>query len=133
MPAERNCYMEFAVATDSALGVVCAGRKIAVSVQRNPEDCVMPDTTVTEVDSTYSAAGGHGQTYLVSGKSVAMRIWRESPDSNKPASRRDYETVGYVIGGHGELEVEGQVVKLGPGDSWVVPKGAEHKYRILDQ
>jgi len=38
-----------------------------------------------------------------------------------------------VIGGHAELEIEGQTLKLEPGDSWVVPKGSEHKYRILDE
>lgn len=63
-----------------------------------------------------------------------MRLWRESPGgSNKSASKRDYETAGYVIDGHAELEIEGQKVRLEPGDSWVVPRGAEHRYRILDE
>jgi mannose-6-phosphate isomerase-like protein (cupin superfamily) len=92
----------------------------------------MPDTTVTKVNSTYSPHGEQGQTYLASGKHIAMRLWRESP-GNKSTSRRDYETAGYVISGHADLEIEGQTVKLEPGDSWVVPKGAEHRYRILDE
>lgn len=29
-----------------------------------------------------------------------------------------------------ELESEGQLITLGQGDSWVVPKGARHRYRI---
>ena len=29
--------------------------------------------------------------------------------------------------------LEGQVVRLDPGDSWVVPAGAEHSYRILEE
>jgi quercetin dioxygenase-like cupin family protein len=28
--------------------------------------------------------------------------------------------------------VEGQTVRLEPGSSWVVPRGAEHSYRILE-
>ena len=61
-----------------------------------------------------------------------MRLWNESPrDHDKAPSKRDYETAGYMISGHAELEVEGQIVKLDPGDSWVVPRGAEHRYRII--
>lgn len=94
----------------------------------------MPDTTVTKVNSTYSPKGDHGQTYLASGKSVALRLWREPRrEHNNSTSKRDYETAGYVVSGHAELEIEGQTVKLDPGDSWVVPKGTEHRYRILDE
>jgi quercetin dioxygenase-like cupin family protein len=46
--------------------------------------------------------------------------------------RREYETVGFVIAGRAELELEGQRVLLEPGDSWVVPKGAAHTYTILE-
>jgi quercetin dioxygenase-like cupin family protein len=45
---------------------------------------------------------------------------------------RDYETVGYVISGRAELTLEGQSLNLEPGDSWLVPAGAEHSYRILE-
>ena len=48
------------------------------------------------------------------------------------AVRRDYETVGYVISGRAELTVERQTIRLEPGDSWVVPAGAEHSYRIIE-
>ena len=62
-----------------------------------------------------------------------MRLWRdEQPGTDKPAVRRPYETVGFVVSGRAELLVEGQVIKLEPGDSWLVPEGAEHTYRILD-
>ncbi|MBA3969410.1 MAG: cupin domain-containing protein, partial [Gemmatimonadetes bacterium] len=53
-------------------------------------------------------------------------------DDAKPESSRDYETVGYVISGRAELHLEGQMVLLEPGDSWTVPKGASHTYRILE-
>ncbi|HLI82518.1 MAG TPA: cupin domain-containing protein [Bryobacteraceae bacterium] len=71
---------------------------------------------------------------MASDKSVGLRLWHEpSQGQNHHTSRRDYETAGYVLSGHAELEIEGQTVKLEPGDSWVVPKGAEHRYRILDE
>nr|WP_223861758.1 cupin domain-containing protein [Geminicoccus harenae] len=62
-----------------------------------------------------------------------MRLWRDEPPSEaKPLSVRDYEVVGYVIGGRAELELEGQTIRLETGDSWLVPRGARHTYRILE-
>jgi len=93
----------------------------------------MGETTIKKVEARSSPAGEMGQKYLVSGKSVSMRLWEaEPPGAPKPASRREYETVGYVIAGRAELEVEGQLMKLEPGDSWLVPKGATHRYKILE-
>ena len=93
----------------------------------------MPDTTVTKVDSRHSPRGPEGEKYLASAVHIGMRIWEnEQPGEPKPESRRDYETVGYVISGRAELITEGQTVKLEPGDSWVVPRGARHTYRILE-
>lgn len=93
----------------------------------------MADTTVTKVDSTRSPHGPDGQKYLAASVHVGMRLWEEAPAAEpKPATRRDYETVGFVIKGRAELVVEGQTVKLEPGDSWVVPKGAEHTYQITE-
>ena len=54
------------------------------------------------------------------------------PHRANPAAQHEYEVVGYVISGRAELEIEGQTVRLEPGDSWVVPAGAEHTYRILE-
>jgi quercetin dioxygenase-like cupin family protein len=62
-----------------------------------------------------------------------MRLWEdEQPGESKPPTRRDYETVGYVVKGRAELHLEGQMVLLEPGDSWVVPRGSAHTYRILE-
>ncbi|MBN3960208.1 cupin domain-containing protein [Nostoc sp. NMS8] len=93
----------------------------------------MSDTTVTKIDSTHSPKGKLGQKYLASGKEVAMRLWeKEQPNEDKEPSSRDYETVGYVISGRAELHIEGQMILLEPGSSWVVPKGASHTYKILE-
>ena len=93
----------------------------------------MADTSVTKVSSDYSPTGEMGQKYLATGVKISMRLWEdEEPGESKPASRRDYETVGYVLKGRAELHLEGQTVLLERGDSWVVPKGAEHTYKILE-
>jgi quercetin dioxygenase-like cupin family protein len=93
----------------------------------------MADTTVTKVDSEFSPRGPMGQKYLASGIHIAMRLWEnEPPGKPKEATQRTYESVGYVIQGRAELEIEGQTVLLQPGNSWVVPKGALHRYTILE-
>jgi quercetin dioxygenase-like cupin family protein len=93
----------------------------------------MADTTVVKVSSRTSPEGEMGQLYLAAGKGISMRLWRNEPsDETKPEVSRDYETVGYVISGRAELHLEGQRVRLEPGDSWLVPKGASHTYKILE-
>ena len=93
----------------------------------------MTDTTMKKVHGADSPKGEMGQTYLVSGKRVSMRMWAGEPaDANKSESVRAYETVGYVIGGVAMLEIEGQTMRLEKGDSWLVPAGAKHTYRILE-
>lgn len=93
----------------------------------------MGDTTVMKIDSRHSPHGEMGQKYLASGKNVAMRLWEdEQPGESKEPAARDYETVGYVIKGRAELHTEGQMILLEPGDSWSVPRGASHTYKILE-
>ncbi|MDF5723675.1 MAG: cupin domain-containing protein [Rhizonema sp. PD37] len=93
----------------------------------------MADTSIKKVDSAHSPKGQQGQKYLASGKSLSMRLWEdEQPDETKEPASREYETVGYVISGRAELHIEGQVVLLETGNSWVVPKGASHTYKILE-
>jgi quercetin dioxygenase-like cupin family protein len=92
----------------------------------------MTDTTVIKVSSAHSPTGDQGEVYLASGKRLSMRLWRdEPPTQGKPGRKHEYEVVGYVISGRAELEIEGQTVRLEPGDSWVVPAGSNHTYRIL--
>jgi quercetin dioxygenase-like cupin family protein len=94
----------------------------------------MGDTTVTKVDSKHSPRGAMGQKYLASGVHVAMRLWElDAGAEDASAHAREYETVGYVIGGRAELHTEGQIVQLQKGDSWVVPRGARHHYKILER
>lgn len=93
----------------------------------------MTDTSVKKIDSHHSPKGKLGQKYLASGKSVSMRLWEnEQPGEDKQPTSREYETVGYVINGRAELHIEGQMILLEAGSSWVVPKGASHTYKILE-
>lgn len=93
----------------------------------------MGDTSVVKVMSENSPTGEMGQKYLASGINVAMRLWEnEQPNESDEPHAREYETVGYVIAGKAELHTEGQMITLEAGDSWVVPKGAQHHYKILD-
>ncbi len=93
----------------------------------------MGDTSVKKVQSKSSPKGHEGQKYLVSGIKVSMRLWeKEQPIEDKPESTNDYETVGYVIKGRAELHLEGQMILLEAGDSWLVPAGAKHTYKILE-
>ncbi|WP_427161767.1 cupin domain-containing protein [Aliinostoc sp. HNIBRCY26] len=93
----------------------------------------MTDTSVKKIDSSHSPKGKLGQKYLASGKTVSMRLWEnEQAREDKQTSQREYETVGYVINGRAELHIEGQMILLEPGSSWVVPKGATHHYNILE-
>jgi quercetin dioxygenase-like cupin family protein len=88
---------------------------------------------VDKVNEGSAPQGEMGQRYLASGRAVSMRLWENAePGDPKPEAAREYETVGYVISGRAELLLEGESVPLVPGDSWTVPKGAMHTYRILE-
>lgn len=89
--------------------------------------------SIQKVASKNAKQEEHGGLLLATGKDLGMRMWRdEQPGEPKPVARRDYETVGYVVSGRAELQIEGKSVTLEAGDSWLVPKGAEHTYKILE-
>lgn len=91
------------------------------------------NNTVNKVNVDRSCEGDMNQKYLASGEQMSMRLWEnEQPSEVKPEVQRDYETLGYAIAGRAELHIEGRVVRLEPGDSWVVPCGASHTYNILE-
>jgi quercetin dioxygenase-like cupin family protein len=93
----------------------------------------MPDTTIKKVEADFSPKGEMGQRYLVAGKRVSMRLWIDEPGGKlKAPTAREYETVGYVISGSAQLDLEGQTLNLKRGDSWLVPAGAMHQYTIIE-
>jgi len=91
------------------------------------------DTSITKVNARYSPRGKYGQKYLATGIKISVRLWEdEQPGKLKSLTQRAYETAGDVIKGRVELEIEGQTITLEPGDSWIVPKGAMHRYKIVE-
>ena len=97
------------------------------------EESVSEEHNVDKVSNEQSSQGRMGQRYLASGEAVSMRMWEnEQPGEPKPEAAREYETVGYVLAGRAELHLEGEVVELATGDSWTVPRGATHTYKILE-
>ena len=93
----------------------------------------MGDKSITKVNAATSPRGKLGQKYLAAGVHISMRLWENvGPDETTPTTSRAYETVGYVLSGRAELHLEGQMILLEPGDSWIVPKGSEHTYKILE-
>jgi mannose-6-phosphate isomerase-like protein (cupin superfamily) len=93
-----------------------------------------PDASTPDVVSTDDArTGPMGQRFLAGTDSLAMRLWEnQQPGEAEPPVARDYETVGYVVSGRVELTVGTSVLDLGPGDSWSVPRGAEHSYQVVE-
>ena len=91
------------------------------------------DTTIKKVSSAYSPQAEDGEIYLVSGIGLSMRMWKKKePTKSKESHKNEYETVGFVISGKAKLHVGEQVLTLEKGDSWLVPKGAPHRYEILE-
>ena len=92
----------------------------------------MTESSASKIDVAQSQQGPQGQRYLASGAAISMRLWNVPAGHASDPVRRDYETVGYVIAGRAELMLDGSPVILEPGISWIVPRGAEHSYRIHD-
>ena len=92
----------------------------------------MTDHSVKKIDGNASPEGEMGQTYLVAGKAVAMRLWNEAAGDGGEAHTRPYETVGYVVSGRVEVHVGDDVIACGAGDSYLVPEGATRNYRVLE-
>ena len=92
----------------------------------------MSDQSLKKIDGSASPTGEMGQTYLASGTSVAMRLWREPAGTEGQPHTRPYETVGYVVSGRVEITVGESTVVCGAGDSYLVPDGAERHYAITE-
>jgi mannose-6-phosphate isomerase-like protein (cupin superfamily) len=81
--------------------------------------------------NTNSATGEMGQDYLATGKQVALRRWEADACGFCEPRCRDYEAVGYLLEGDLVLDLDGELVTLKCGDSWLVPQGATHRYQVV--
>lgn len=88
-----------------------------------------------KVSTGETTHGENGEHHLVKGEQSAMRLWhREEPadTQDKQPHANDYETLGYVVSGRVELMVDGETYSLEAGDSYLVPRGKEHTYRVIE-
>ena len=89
--------------------------------------------SIRKVSENHQPHGAMGQIHLAGGERVSLRLWRdEAPGGKDERTVRAYETVGYVIAGRAKLHVDGDSLALEPGDSWVVPRGVDHAYEVLE-
>lgn len=89
--------------------------------------------STSNVNANATPPSADGAKHLAAGHHVSLRLWEnEEPGEPKPLSNKPYETVGYVLKGRAELHLEGKVVSLEPGTSYLVPQGAAHTYKIIE-
>jgi uncharacterized cupin superfamily protein len=94
---------------------------------------VVPQVPSLAVKRAQAPQGRFGQKYLASGIHISIHLWEsEPPGEAKSLTARDCETAGLVPQGKAELHIEGQLVLLEKGDSWVVPKGSQRTYKIIE-
>ncbi|WP_421773053.1 cupin domain-containing protein [Gracilimonas sp.] len=91
-------------------------------------------TATEEIAEEKSPETDERKEIMASGEDVGLRIWREEePGADKEMHSNLYEIVGYVLKGEAELHLDDdQVVELTKGDSYLVPKEAEHMYKIIE-
>ena len=94
----------------------------------------MGDKSITKVSAATAPRGPMGQKYLASGIRLSMRLWERESRTHSPRRRLHGIMKWRAMSstGRAELHIEGQVVDLEPGDSWIVPKGSRHSYKILE-
>lgn len=89
----------------------------------------MSDATLKKVIASHSPPGEMAWVYLVTGKRMSMRLWKEvAPMDEKPKRCRPYETTGYVFNERAALELADQKERLEPGDAWGVRSQAGGGY-----
>ncbi len=57
----------------------------------------------------------------------------EAGTSTERHCHRASEEIYYLIEGSGEMELDGEVASIGPGDAVLIPPGAWHQIRALDE
>lgn len=88
--------------------------------------------TISKISANGAKTGEDGDLLLAGGAHMSLRMWKNETPQNKEPHGSPYETLGYVISGRAELTIEGESVTLEPGDSYLVPTNAKHKYRIIE-
>jgi len=63
----------------------------------------------------------------------SLRQFKVAPGGHSPRHSHDYEHEVVVIGGSGEVLLEGEYRPIGPGDVVFVPPDQEHQFRAGDE
>lgn len=98
-----------------------------------PENLIHKDVTSTEgLDAKFSEERKH-PVFVVDlpTKNISMTIGGLEPSQKTNMHRHTYETVIYIIEGHGYSEVEGRKVEWKKGDAIYVPQWAWHSHTNL--
>ncbi len=86
------------------------------------------------VRGTHAAKGERGETLLVNGQRMGLRLWEhEDVGTMMPEHANPYEYVAYVIAGALRITLDGHTFEVGKGDSYCVPAEAKYSLEILER
>ena len=75
-----------------------------------------------------------GVDYLVgaTGKRMMVTEMLFRPGQDVPPHSHPQEQSGYCVSGRFKLTIDDFTTEIGPGDTYVIPGGARHSYRISE-
>jgi quercetin dioxygenase-like cupin family protein len=93
----------------------------------------MSDTTIKKVEAASSPRGDGSKISRCRKTGVLATLGFGARTRSGTSHQPRLRNVGYVISGRATLDLEGQTLNLKDGDSWLVPAGAMHQYKILER
>ncbi|MGE5396494.1 MAG: cupin domain-containing protein [Chitinophagales bacterium] len=69
---------------------------------------------------------------LVHGSRTLMTEFLLEKGADLPSHQHPQEQTGYLVSGQMILVIGDQEHKVGPGDSWAIPGGVEHRAEVLE-
>lgn len=72
-----------------------------------------------------------GRTFW--GQKMLVTVVELAPHTELPRHSHPHEQLGYVIEGHIQFDIDGQVHILNPGEVFIIPGGVEHGAQTFDQ
>jgi quercetin dioxygenase-like cupin family protein len=81
-------------------------------------------------DGFREVAPGVQLRVLAHGEATLMAEFRLAAGHELPVHAHPHEQTGYLVSGHIRLHIGDESRELGPGDSWCVPGGVDHRADI---
>jgi quercetin dioxygenase-like cupin family protein len=75
---------------------------------------------------------GISRKTLVNGDSTLLAEFKLDGGSTLPMHRHPQEQTGYLVSGHMVLSIDGIEHDIHKGDAWIVPGGAEHGAKVIE-